>query len=196
MRAAILLAAGSSRRFGRTANKLLAPRPGGAMLDRALATARAAPAARLIVVTGQDAVRVARRARGPRTTIVHAGDHRRGLSASLRAGVRALRQCERAAFILLADMPWLDPCLAGRLARGWRPGLVAARPFARGRGGHPVLATRALLAQVAAARGDRGLAGLLDELPSPALGRLRADRRCLADADTPRALRARVPALR
>ena len=177
MRAVILLAAGSSRRFG-MANKLLARVAGEPLILRALAVAHGLPAGRILVVIGWQAARVARAARGPRVTVVRVRDHAEGLAASLRGGVRALRPCERAAFILLADMPWIDPALGPRLARALRPGCDGARPFWHGRPGHPLLARRALLDRAMALRGDAGLATL-----RPRIARLSADRRAIADID-------------
>ena len=55
---AVVLAAGAGRRFG--GGKLLAPWAGGALLDGALAAALAAPARRVIVVTGTAAAEVSR----------------------------------------------------------------------------------------------------------------------------------------
>lgn len=138
MRVAILLAAGSSRRFGR-ANKLLVRRGGVRLIDRALAIARAAPAARLIVVTGRDRAAMTRAVRGPRTTSVHAPDHAEGMGASLRAALAALRPNERQIFLFLGDMPAVPPTLAARLARALRPGDAGVRPVWRERPGHPVL---------------------------------------------------------
>ena len=138
MRVAILLAAGSSRRFGR-ANKLLVRHGGVRLIDRALAIARAAPAARLIVVTGRDRAAVTRAARGGRTTIVHAPDHAEGMGASLRAALGVLRPNEREMFLFLSDMPAVPPTLAARLARALRPGDAGVRPVWRGLPGHPVL---------------------------------------------------------
>lgn len=138
MRVAILLAAGSSRRFGR-ANKLLVGRIGTRLIDRSIAIVRAAPVARIIVVTGPDRAAVTQAVRGARTTIVHARDHRQGMGASLRAALRRLRPGERQAFLFLADMPDVPPTLAARLGRALRPGDAGVRPVWRGRPGHPVL---------------------------------------------------------
>ncbi len=191
MRAAIVLAAGRSRRFG-LANKLLVAWRGTTMLGQVLAAARAAPAARILLVTGADGARVARAGEGPRVTIVRARRHADGMAASLAAGAAALRPCEEAAFVFLADMPWLPRDLARRLVRALRPGIAAARPTMRGRPGHPVLARRAVLRALERDGGDAGLAPLLRRLP---VALVPADRRCLADADRRRALRRRVPVL-
>lgn len=161
-RVVILLAAGQSRRFGR-ANKLLSRWHGAPMLLHALRIARAASAARIILVTGHDRVRVALLARrtGGRFDPIHARDHASGIAASLRAGIAAMRRHERSAFILLADMPAIPPGLAARLVPRLRPGIAAVRPVHRGRPGHPVLVARPKPLTLRKLRGDRGLGSLI-----------------------------------
>lgn len=183
MRATLLLAAGGSRRFG-AANKLLSRRGGAPLVMRALAAARAAPAGRLIVVTGAQAPRVARAirtARGMRVTIVRARRHREGMAESLRAGLEALWPIERAAFVFLGDMPAVPPHLAARLARARVAGADAARPQHRGRPGHPVLLRRPTPDAISRLTGDRGLAPLLRNVRTVSSGA-----GVLLDVDTPR----------
>jgi len=174
MRVAILLAAGRSRRFGR-ANKLLVGPPGARLIDRSLATVRAAPAARIIVVTGHDRAAVTRAVRGPRVTVVHAADHVEGMGASLRAALARMRPAERQAWLFLADMPDVPAALAARLARAIRPGDAGARPVWRGRPGHPVL-LRLPLARTPS--GDVGGAR------GAALRTVAGPRGCVRDVDT------------
>lgn len=180
MRAAILLAAGSSRRFGR-ANKLLQPMPGGPLIVRALNVACTAPIGRVIVVTGHQADRVARAiGRRRRVTLVHARDHRKGVSASLRAGFASLRPREREVFIFLGDMPNVPLTMAGRLARALGPGIEAVRPRVGAVPGHPLLMRRPRRDQLAALTGDRGFASVFD----PARMRwIETTRRALRDID-------------
>ncbi|MFS0735663.1 nucleotidyltransferase family protein [Sphingomonas sp. 1P06PA] len=161
-RVAIVLAAGSSRRFGR-ANKLLSRWRGAPLLLQALRIAHAAPAARVILVTGHDRLRIsalARRGRRP-IDLVHARDHRSGIAASLRAGLAAMRRHERSAFIVLGDMPAVPPAVATRLVPRLRPGFAAARPIHRGQPGHPVLLARPSALTLRKLRGDRGFGALI-----------------------------------
>ena len=163
MRTAILLAAGSSRRYG-AANKLLARRGGPPLVTIALRIAQAAPVARIVAVTGAQGPRVAaalRGAGGRTPAIIRAVRHRDGLAASLRAGLGALRPCERSVFIFLGDMPAVPPRLAQRLVRELVPGIAAVRPTWRGRPGHPVLLRVPPSRIVASLTGDRGLARLI-----------------------------------
>jgi len=190
MRVAVLLAAGASRRFG-APNKLFARVGGRSLLAQAVLIAGKAPAQRLIVVTGAQSSRVAREARRADRSIliVRAPDHREGLGASLRAASRRLRPIDRAAFVFLADMPWVPPELAGRLLRQANPGDTVIRPVCRGRPGHPVLLRKNMLAGMGGDEGPGRGSGLRARLVA-------SDRRCLADIDRPGALFRRVPRLR
>ncbi|RZL99802.1 MAG: nucleotidyltransferase family protein, partial [Sphingomonas sp.] len=93
--------------------------------------------------------------------VVRARAHREGIGATVRAGLRALRPREDAAFIFLGDMPRVPASLAWRMARALRPKDGALRPVHHGVPGHPVLVRRPSRAAIASVRGDRGLAPLL-----------------------------------
>jgi len=186
MRAAIVLAAGSSRRFGGA--KLLAPFRGRPLLLHAIDRAREAGAGRIIVVAGARWARIARIVPGD-VTLVRARRHRDGLSASLAAGLAALRPIERELALFLGDMP------LARLPRmRLRAGFDAVRPIVAGKPGHPML-VRAAVARRVGAKGDRGLAPMLD---AARIAAARGTPGNLIDVDTRRALRygARTRALR
>jgi molybdenum cofactor cytidylyltransferase len=87
--AAIVLAAGRSRRMGGT-NKLLAPVSGAPMVRRVAETALASAASPVIVVTGHQADAVEAALAGLDLTIVHNPDHAAGLAGSLKTGLAAL----------------------------------------------------------------------------------------------------------
>jgi len=143
MRAAILLAAGASRRFGR--RDKLAERIGArSLLQQSLANVRASGVRRVILVAA-----VPRRIRG--VTLVRPRSPSDGLSASLAAGLAALRPIEREALIFLADMPFAR---APRLRLA--PGREAVRPQFDDQPGHPVL-VRVRSARRHLGKGDQGL---------------------------------------
>ena len=167
---AVVLAAGAARRYG--APKLLEPFKGGRVIDGALDAAFAAPAESVTLVTGSNAEAVAAAARafaarrpdGARLRIVHATDHDRGLSASLKAGIAALPADAEAAFLFLGDMPRISKPVLPPLAEAVGKGAPAAAPAFEGRRGHPVLIARALFADLMALEGDAGAAPLLKAL--------------------------------
>lgn len=186
MRAAILLAAGSSRRFGRR-NKLLAPLGTRPLLGHALVAARKAVEGRVIVVTGADranVVRVVRSMRLPGVRLVHAARHGEGMGASLAAGLAELRPIERQFFLFLGDAPFVAKGLPRALIRALGPGTDAVRPMHRGVPGHPVL-VRTAIARQAALKGDRGLGPLLRRAR---VRMIAAGPQAVGDIDTPVAL--------
>jgi len=141
MRAAIILAAGRSKRFG-TTNKLLVRHRGKMLLQSAIATALRAQVGRVIVVTGadRDRTRDAAHAVGNhRVSTLFAPKHRDGHHSSLLRGLSALRKNEREVLIFLGDMPALSPTIVSRLTQASAAGLKVVRPSFRDMPGHPVL---------------------------------------------------------
>jgi molybdenum cofactor cytidylyltransferase len=169
MRAAILLAAGASRRFGGR-DKLKARLGRSTLLELAVANARASGACRIILVS-------AARVGFAGVAHVRARRAREGLSASLAAGLTALRPIEREILIFLADMPFAR---APRLRLA--PGVDAVRPRFKDQPGHPVL-VRAAIARHGLRPGDKGLA---DATRARFVAGTAAH---LIDIDTPEALR-------
>ena len=159
---AILLAAGAGRRFG--GGKLLSPFGAGRLIDGALAAACASPADRIVVVTGADADRVAAHVaasvQDPRLQVTHAVDWDAGMSASLKAGIAALLDCD-AVIVLLGDMPRIPHAILGPLVDLVRDGAPASAPVCDGQRGHPVVLGAGLMARAQELTGDQGAARLL-----------------------------------
>jgi molybdenum cofactor cytidylyltransferase len=169
MRAAIILAAGASRRFGRR-DKLQARLGGRTLLEHVIAHARASGARRILLVGGKrHGIRGLVALRPP--------PGRKRLSASLAKGLGALRPVEREVLVFLADMPFAH---APRMQL--RQGFDAVRPAFRGAPGHPVL-MRTQAARAALGSGDAGLGGRLRTAFVPGTPAH------LIDIDTPEALR-------
>ena len=184
MRVAIVLAAGSSRRFG-AANKLLTPLDGRPLLAHALVAARHAPVAWILVVTGADRTRVAAVVRRtlPRARIVHARKHREGIAASLAAALAALPSRVDEALVFLGDMPRIPPGLAWRLLRRRGGSGPSVRPMVNRQPAHPVLLARGDFAAAAGLTGDRGPGGLLARRGARTLSLPRSWRGAIADMD-------------
>lgn len=182
--AAVILAAGASRRFGRP--KQLLTWQGKPLLAHIADVALASQARPVIVVLGSR-LPAMREALGDRPLqIVHNPHWPQGLSTSVRAGLAALPPEADAALFLQADQPGLTAALLDRLIARFRQGdaLIVA-PAYRGRRGTPVLFARPLFDELGRVQGDRGGRGLLQryadqvalvEVDSPLL---------LADFDTP-----------
>ena len=186
---AVVLGAGAGARFG--GGKLTAPFRGGALIDRALAAALAAPVEGIVLVTGADADAVAARGAGrARLSVVHAADHAEGMAASLRTGVAALPDDAAGVLIFLGDMPDIPTDIPPLLIAALAAGAAAAVPVHQGRRGHPAAFARGLFPQLLDLSGDRGarllldgLGGRLVEIASPGAG-------VLLDVDTPADLKA------
>lgn len=104
--AAIVLAAGASRRMG--SNKLLLDFDGEPMIRRAARRARAAGLDPVVVVVGHEAERARTALDGLDCVLAESPDPTGPTSGSLHAGLHALPADVDAAVILLADMVRVD----------------------------------------------------------------------------------------
>lgn len=165
---AVVLAAGAGSRFG--GGKLLASWRGGVLLEGALAAAFAAPAARVVLVSGADAERVEAAAKafadraGRDLTIVHAEDHAEGMGASLRRAASELSDESAGVFVFLGDMPRIPHSVLEPLAVAVRAGAPAAAPVFDGQRGHPALLGPELIPQLRTLQGDAGARAILKNL--------------------------------
>lgn len=161
--AALLLAAGSSRRFGAD-NKLLALLDGKAVVRRtaeALATSQASP---VVVVTGPDADLVEAALEGLRVRFVHNPNHDQGMGTSLAVGVASLDEHIAGALVCLGDMPLVSSVLIDTLIQAFRRAecqRIVLPSGEEGRTGHPVVWPKSCFPELAALSGDRGGKDLL-----------------------------------
>lgn len=152
--AAIVLAAGSARRFG--SDKLSAHFRGEPLLHHAIRAARAAPVERVIVVC-PPSFTVGEWAGAPPVDTVHIASD--ALSTSLKAGVAAAGDTD-GAFVFLGDMPLIPHELARHIAEALEDHFAVV-PRHAGRNGHPVLFARRAFPEIAALEGDEGAGKLL-----------------------------------
>ena len=179
---ALILAAGSGARFG--GGKLLAPWRGGVLLDGAVAAAKAASVEGVLGVVGADP-RVAGHLRENGIAVVEAADHAQGLSASLKAGVRALPPGAAGVIVFLGDMPLVPPAVLAPLTEALAQGAPAAAPVFGGRLGNPAALAAALFPAVLALEGDRGARGLIEGLGEALVRVPSPDAGVLLDVDRP-----------
>ncbi|MFM2043269.1 MAG: hypothetical protein RLY86_1845 [Pseudomonadota bacterium] len=187
--AALVLAAGLSRRMGR--NKLLEHLDGRPLVAHAVAAARSSRAVSVTLVTGhqETAVESALAAAGLDTgiAIVHAADHARGLSASLKAGLKSLPPEVDGVVVLLGDMPLVTAGHIDSLIAAFDPaaGRGICVPTNQGRRGNPVLWDRRHIPAMLALSGDAGARSLLSALVAEVGEVAVADDGVLRDVDTP-----------
>ena len=189
--AALILAAGQSRRMGAD-NKLLLELDGKPMVRHVAERVLASAAAPVTVVLGHqpDAVRAA--LAGLDVGFVENPDFGDGLSSSLKVGLSTVPDSADGALVCLGDMPGISGALIDKLIAGFNPveGRAILAPTRRGRRGNPVLWARRFFDELMALSGDTGakhLIGLygefLTEIEAP-------DDGVLIDLDTPAALAA------
>jgi molybdenum cofactor cytidylyltransferase len=155
----IVLAAGGGRRFG--GSKLTAELDGRPLLDHAVETMLAVPAIeRIVVVLGAHAEQVAASADLAGVETVICAQWRHGITASLRAGVRALADAD-AIVVTLGDLPFITPQVIAAIVDQVDARAPAARATYDGRPGHPVLIKRQLFQAIEELRGDAGARDLL-----------------------------------
>ena len=202
--AAIVLAAGSSRRFG-AANKLLAGIDGVPLVARVVARVAESRGengvADIVVVTGHEREAVAAALEGLAVCLVHNPRHGEGIGTSIAAGIAALGSEVEAALICLADMPETDPALIHQLIAafaaaasfGAAPIIVPTTGSDR-RQGNPVLWPRRHFAALSNLSGDQGAKALI-AADAAHVVRIVSDGAAAAiDLDTPEALAAYIAA--
>lgn len=161
--AAIVLAAGRSRRFGQE-NKLLASLNGVAVIARTVAAVRGCPFDDVIVVTGPDHDDVARVLAGYPVRLVQCEAAHEGIGHSIAAGVGALGPDTHGVAIVPGDMPLLRSRTIQMLMdvfqahHGQR--IVHLADHA-GEQRNPVLWPRTSFTALAALEGDRGAKALI-----------------------------------
>lgn len=168
MIAGLLLAAGSSRRFGHGDSKLLQSLS-GRPIARWSAETLAETAAPLYVVVPPGAAALRAALAGLDVRFVENPEPARGIGRSIACGIAALPHDAEAVLIAMADEPVLgrrpfDAVLAAyRDAAGSAPIIV---PYYRGTRGHPVLFTRAVFDELRALDGDQGARVVTDRDPA------------------------------
>ena len=187
--AAILLAAGRSRRMGRV-NKLLEDIYGIPMVARVADALRASRADPVIAVTGHEAERVGAALRKHGFVRVHNPDYADGLSTSLVAGLGELPPDRDGFLVCLGDMPTLAPEIIDRLIAAFSPedGRRICVPTFNGKRGNPVLWDRSFAESMTELKGDVGAKHLIGENEDVVAEVAMDDAAVLSDIDTPAAL--------
>lgn len=186
--AAVVLAAGDSRRMGQP--KALLRTPSGTFLERVVALARAAGLEPVRVVVGCDGPTICAALPALAPLCLHNPAPELGQLHSLRLGLASLPPESAAAAVLLVDHPLVLPDTVAALVAGFaasgRPIVV---PSYRGQRGHPVIFSRRVWEELARAPLAAGARAVVASDPSRVLEVAVEDAGVVADIDTPEAFR-------
>ena len=161
----ILLAAGSSRRFG--AAKLLQDLDGKPLIRWTAEALDAVVPDDLVVVVPPFAGRMRESLHGLRVRFVENRHSEAGMGTSIAAGIAALDGRAEAALITLADVPFGPALALPAIVKRYlatRAPIVA--PSYRGAPGHPVLFARRVFPELLALDGDQGARSVIDADPA------------------------------
>jgi molybdenum cofactor cytidylyltransferase len=153
---AVILAAGTSSRMGKT--KQLLALGESTVLAQTLAHVQAAAFQEIILVLGASAEEI--RGQLPSLEdlkIVLNPAHQQGIASSLQAGLSAVDPNSDAALIILGDQPFIRPQTLHRIVEEYRRSQAQiVIPTHQGQRGNPVLLDRSVFAEVMALEGDVG----------------------------------------
>lgn len=195
---AVVLAAGTSSRWGGDRSKQLHPWEGEPLVRRAARIAIESAADEVVVVTGHDARAVEGTLAGLAVRTVHNRDYASGQASSVRTGIAALGGLEgdvEGALFVPCDQPLLDAetldLLIERFTRlGRERQSRAVVPTHRGRRGAPALIGSDLFGALDALVGDEGGRRVLAAVPDRVVEVELASADPLLDVDTLEDLRA------
>jgi len=118
-------------------------------------------------------------------TIVYNPDFRRGLSTSLKAGLKAINRDSRAAVFILADQPLIKIETINQLIEVHSSmNCLIVAPIYRGRRGNPVLVDRRLFEEIFKLEGDVGARPLIKRHIDGVVYMATDDLGVIADIDT------------
>ena len=183
--AAVVLAAGSSLRFG-AENKLLASLEGRPMLGHVLERIALLPLAARIVVVQPGDEEVVSLADQHAASVVENDRAADGMGTSIAAGVRHAGDVD-GVMLFLGDMPHIkqDTCLELLEAFGEHPDKTIIAPTFEERRGHPVLFRRTHFDELMALGDDNGARHILAANATTLLAVPTTDAGVLADIDVP-----------
>ncbi|HQT67597.1 MAG: 4-diphosphocytidyl-2C-methyl-D-erythritol kinase [Rhodospirillales bacterium 20-60-12] len=190
--AAIVLAAGLSRRMAPDNKLLLRLHDGRTMIEATIDHVLASHARPVFVVTGHDDAAVKSVIGKRRVSFVHADDYAQGMAASLRAGLAALPDDIGAALICLGDMPLVEPAILNRIIAAYDPdeGRSIAIPVHHGTRGNPRLWDRRYFPDMMSLQGDEGAKQILHTHMDQVVDVEISTPEVLQDLDDPAAIKA------
>jgi len=152
---AVILAAGMSSRMGEA--KQLLRLGENTLLGQVLENVRSSRVQEIVLVLGHEAEKIKGQISTVNLSVVFNESFQQGMGTSLRAGLAALSPGVDAAFIVLADQPFIRPETLGLLMDQYmRSNAQIVVPTYKGFRGNPVLLDRSVFSEVMALTGDIG----------------------------------------
>ena len=185
----LLLAAGSSRRMQNN-NKLLTDINGTKMVVYVAEQIKKSKVNEITVVTGYEADQVKLALKHLTTNFIHNPNHAKGLSTSLKTGLKVIPDDIDGVIILLGDMPLIKSHHIDSIIEAFDPieGRSICVPVHGRKRGNPVLWGRQYLDEIISITGDVGARHLLEEY-SDQISEVKIDTDgVLFDVDTPERL--------
>ena len=160
--AAIILAAGQSRRMG--AFKPLLPFGKQTVIESCINYLKEGGVESIVVVVGHRGEDIRNHLSGDDLIRFAINpDPTSEMAASIAVGVRALHQTARAVLISPVDYPAIPPSVASSLIAQWSKGSRLVKPTRFGKGGHPVLVDLSLRDELLHLDPVLGLKSLFDK---------------------------------
>lgn len=186
MISAIVIAAGESKRMGRT--KQLLPWKGKILLQHVLDSLLISDVNRVILVLGCDAERILEQINTRNIKVVINPDYPQGMITSIQHGLAALAEEVEAFFIVLGDQPGISPQIYNRLIQEFRrayPSKKILLPTYQGRKGHPALFSVDYREEGSRIKGDVGFRQIVLNHPQDVMEIEMGTDSVLHDIDTP-----------
>ncbi|HJS25061.1 MAG TPA: nucleotidyltransferase family protein [Pyrinomonadaceae bacterium] len=158
--AAILLAAGQSRRMG--AFKPLLPFGNKTVIECCIDYLQDGGIESTVVVLGHRADEVRSALAGRELIFALNPDPNSAMGASIAAGVSELPESCQAALIALSDHPAVPPQVVSKLIETWKTGARLVIPTWKDRGGHPVLVDLSFKSELLNLNSTGGLRALFE----------------------------------
>lgn len=159
--AAILLAAGQSRRMG--AFKPLLPFGDGTVIETCIDNLRAGGVREIVVVLGHRSEEIRDRLATHNVRFAINSDPTSEMGVSIGRGVEQISQAAEAVFIALVDQPAISPeVITFLIEERQRTGALLIIPQHGERGGHPVLVDLSFRQELSMLDPQRGLRGLFE----------------------------------
>lgn len=157
---AILLAAGSSDRFGRP--KQLLDVQGKKIIQIALESLLRSRVSEIVVVLGYAREQIREYLEGYPVKAVENLQYRKGQSSSIKRGLESISQEAEAALFMLSDTPLVDHKIIDLVIGKYEEtGSPIVAPFYGEKRGHPVLFSRELFGELKALEGDVSGSGVI-----------------------------------